>query len=93
MREAMEEAPLIGILNLNHDVSISASAGCRDYILVERKGNEDDDGYKIDRGAHRAHALRDLGAIDLAEIAPSKAGLHKCRTEPPDHGIAERKGD
>lgn len=93
MGEAMQEAPLVGVLDLNHNVSVSASAGRRNNILVEGEGNEDDDGDEIHRGAHRAHAFRDLAAIGLAQVAPSKAGLDKRRAEPADHGVAERKGN
>lgn len=93
MGEAMQEASFGGILDLNHNISVSASAGRRDYIFVKRERYEDDDGDEIHRGANRAHALWNLDAVDLAQVAASKAGLDKRRAEPPDHGVAERKGN
>jgi hypothetical protein len=80
-------------LNLNHNISVSTSTSRRDDILVKRKRYKDDDGDEIHRGAHRAHAFRDLAAIDLAHVAAPKAGLDECRAEPADHGVAERKGN
>lgn len=95
MGEAMQEAPLVGVLDLdlNHHISVPASARRRNDVLVERKRDEDDDGDEVHRGAHRAHALRDLAAVDLAQVAPPEAGLDKRRAEPADHGVAQRKGD
>lgn len=91
----MQEAPLVGVLDLhlNHDISIAAAARRRNNVLVEGKRDEDDDGDEIDGGAHGAHALRDLAAVELAHVAPPEAGLDKRRAEPADHGVAQRKGD
>jgi hypothetical protein len=61
-----ETAPLIRIpLHLNHHIAIPASARRRNDILVERKRDEDNDGDEIDGGAHGAHALGQLRAVDF----------------------------
>lgn len=67
VRKPMQEtAPLIRIpLHLNHHIAIPASARRRNDILVERKRDEDNDGDEIDGGAHGAHALGQLRAVDF----------------------------
>lgn len=94
MGEAMQEASLVGVLDLdlNHHISIPASTRRRNDILVKWKRDKDDDSDEIHGSAHRAHAFRDLAAIGLAQVAPPEAGLDECRAEPADHGVAERKG-
>ncbi|TFB03297.1 hypothetical protein CCMA1212_004231 [Trichoderma ghanense] len=90
---AEETAPLIRIpLHLNHHIAIPASARRRHDILVERKRDKHNHGDEIDGGAHGAHALGQLRAVDFAEVAPAEAGLDKGRAEPADHGVAEREG-
>jgi len=43
MREPVQEAALLNVLNLQHDIAIAASAGSCHYILVEGKRDEDDE--------------------------------------------------
>lgn len=89
----MEETPLVDVLGLEHDVAVAAAARRGDNVLVEGKGDKDNDGEQVDGGAHGAHALGQLGLAGLAQVPAPEAGLDKGRAEPADHGVAEGEGD
>lgn len=44
MRKAVEEPAGVDLLCLSNQVSVASSGSGRDNVLVERKGNESDDG-------------------------------------------------
>lgn len=79
-------------LHLHHHIAVPASARRRDNVLVEGKRDKDNHGDEVDGGAHGAHALGQLRAVGLAEVAPAEACLNKRRAEPADHGVAEGEG-
>lgn len=64
--EAMQETALVDMVNLENDIAVTSSAGGGYNVLVEREGNEDDDGEEIDHGANGAHTFGDLNRIGLA---------------------------
>lgn len=43
MRETVKESPLLDVLDLQHDISVAATAGGGNNILVEGERNEDND--------------------------------------------------
>lgn len=92
MREAVEEAALVDMLGLEDDVAVAAAASGGDNVLVKGKGDEDDDGEEVYGGADGAHALGQLNAAGLEQVAAAEAGPDKRRPEPADHGVAEGKG-
>jgi hypothetical protein len=92
MREAVQEAPLLHMLDLVHNVLVPASARRRDHVLVKGKRHKHDNGKEIDGGAHGAHALGDLAAVVLAQVDALEAGLHEGRPEPADERKRRAEG-
>lgn len=91
--EAVQEAPLVDVLQLDDDIAVPTAARRRHNVLVEGEGDEDDDGEQVDGGAHGAHALWDVGAVQLAHVAAAEAGAHKGRPQPAYHGVADGEGE
>lgn len=88
MREPMKESPLLYILNLKYNITVSASAGSCHNILVERKRDEDDDDQKVDNSTNASHALRDFALVMFAHVDSPQARFHERWTQPSNHGIS-----
>lgn len=84
----MQEPSLVRMVYLHHNIPIPSSTRRRNNVLVKRKRNENNHRNEIHGRAHGAHALWQLRAIDLAQVAAPETGLDECRPEPPDHGVA-----
>lgn len=88
VRETMQEAALVDVLELDHDITITTTTGGGNNVLVKGKGNEDDNGQKVDSSTDSTHTLGDLISLKLAHIATSEARAHESRTQRADHGVA-----
>lgn len=84
----MQEPSLVRMVYLHHNIPIPSSARRRHNVLVKRKRNENNHCNQIHSSTHCAHALWQLRAVDLAQVAAPEAGLDEGRAEPPDHGVA-----
>lgn len=89
----MQEAALVYLLNLDHNISVPTATRRRDNILVEGERYEDDDSQEIDGGADGAHAFGDLDLVKLAQITAAEPSLHEGWSQPANHGKAEAKGE
>ena len=89
----MQEAPLVDLLQLDDDIAISTTTRRSHNVLVEGERDEDHDGDEIDSSAYSAHALWNVGTVQLAHVATTEAGAHKGRPQPAYHGIADREGE
>lgn len=87
--ETMEETALVDVGFLEDNISVASAAGGSDNILIERKGDEDDDRKEIDSRADSSHAFRDLALVCLAQVPAHEAGAHEGRAKPSDHGVAQ----
>lgn len=67
------------MLKLNDDIAVPTATSRRNNVLVEREWDEDNDAEEVDRSAHGAHALGDLGAVHLAHVAALEASTHEGR--------------
>lgn len=92
MREPMEEAALLDVLDLQDHITIASPTCGRHNVLVEGKGDEDDDDEQVDDGADSTHALRKLFFVVFAHVDAFQASLDEGRTEPSNHGIAGAEG-
>lgn len=89
----MQEATLLDMLDVEDDVPVASSAGSGDDVLVEGEGDEDDDDEQVDGGADGAHALGQLGAVVLGEVAALEAGADEDGAKPADHGVGQGEGE
>lgn len=93
VREAVQEAALVHMLDVQDNIAISSSAGGSNNVLVEWKRDEYDDSNEVDGGAYGTHALGDEGPRGLAHVAAAEAGSDEVGAEPADHGEARGEGD
>ena len=91
--ETVEEATLLYVLHVEDDVSIAASACRRNDVLVERKGDENDDDEEINNCADAAHAFRDFLLVVLAHVDTFQPSFHERWAQPSDHGVCGTEGD
>lgn len=93
MRKLVQQSALVHMLDIEDNVSISATTSDGDDVLVEGKGDEDHDDDQVDDGADGAHALGQLLlVVDLGHVAAPEAGADEGRAQPADHGVAGGKG-
>lgn len=88
----MQKASLLDVFDVEDDIPVTSTAGSRDDVFVEGEGDEDDDDEEVDGGADGAHALGELGAVMLGEVAALEAGADEDGAKPADHGVGEREG-
>ena len=91
--ETMEEAALLYVLHVEDDVSVAASAGRRDDVLVERERDENNDDEEVNNRADAAHAFRDLLLVVLAHVDAFQPGFHERWAQPSYHGVSGTEGN
>lgn len=89
----MQKPTLLNMLNMKHNVAVATSTGSCDDILVERKGNKDDNDEEIDNGANASHAFWDFPLMMFAHVHSSQSRPHECRAKPSDHGVGGAECD
>lgn len=93
MREAMQEASLLNMFDMQDDVAVASTAGRGDNVLVKGKRDEDNNDKEVDGGADSTHAFGNERLVSFGEVLALEAGLDEGGAQPADHAVGERKGE
>lgn len=81
------------MLYVKNNIPVTASAGCRDDILVEGERDENDNDEEVDGGADGTHAFGYHGPGYLAHVPTAEAGSDEAGPQPADHDEAYGEGE